>query len=150
MQSVNSGSVSTFQNYIELEKYLGEILANISPNMIILCIDEFDNILNALHQIGDDYEAANIISIIDNLIANRNDLPIVLNLTMTNLPREISLAYHSPGFSKTEQIRLAPLSITESKELVTCISAARFSFSPISLFDIYRLTYGHPYLLNFY
>ena len=120
----------------EFIKTLQHLLPPASGKIIIICIDEFDSII----QEADKDERKKILGLATTLVEIA-DLPMRLLLTMSRLP-DLPEARSSPLIAKSEQIPLPPFSPADFDEMIEGLTGHILSRD---LQRLYELSGGWPY-----
>lgn len=121
----------------EFIKTMRQLLAPISNKTIVICIDEFDSIVEEAAQT----EKSRILGLANTLV-EITDLPIRLLLTMSRL-LDVPEARSSPLIAKSEQIHLRPFSKADLDEMAKGLLGQEIS--PQDLQRLFELSGGWPY-----
>jgi len=124
---------------------LRNALAGVKYKTIVICIDEFDLILE--DQEIPDIEKNKIIGFINELI-EQTDIQIKLLLTLSRLLDRYEIARRSPLTSKSRVFRLIPFTNAEMNEMVCDIMGNQYSLPPEDFERIYNLSGGWPYFIK--
>jgi AAA domain-containing protein len=121
----------------EFIKTMRQLLAPISNKIVVICIDEFDSIVEEAVQ----PEKSRILGLMNTLV-EITDLPIRLLLTMSRL-MDIPEARSSPLIAKSEQIHLHPFSKADLDAMVKGLLGQEIP--PQDLQRLFELSGGWPY-----
>ncbi len=122
---------------------VARLVAAAPGRTFLICIDEFDSLLRSC---ASREERSNILSLLQDLIERRSDLPLKLFLTMTNLSMsEIDLR-GSPLVSKSEIVQLSCFSEGDMAEMVWDLLAPWCDVQEGAIAYLFELSGGHPYV----
>jgi hypothetical protein len=117
-----------------------EILARIDQKRVLVCLDEFDAILNdAVEE-----EKKKILTLLDALAVSEFACPVRLLLTVARIPEGDGSTTH-PHLAKSLCLRLRPFGESDLVEMVQSLTAGTLNVSTIEMQRIYAASGGWPY-----
>jgi DNA-binding winged helix-turn-helix (wHTH) protein len=111
----------------------------------VLIIDEFDVIIDNLQK-RDESEVNKLLALISQLV-ERADIPIVVFLTMTQLPQQLLDSYASPFTFQTQLIKLRPFSEQDASDLIEGTLGTQITLDNGAFSCLCDLTGNVPYLI---
>lgn len=120
-------------------EYTLSILFKHQNQAILICIDEFDEIVRGLGQ-----ELSTLLGMFYYLV-EKTRLPIYFFFTMTNIPYEMQDEIPSTLISISQILELKPLAFTEMRDMTLHLTHSQLDWTPVSLEELFHLSGGHPY-----
>lgn len=134
-----------FSTWQEFEAVAGELTAGTGKTYVV-CLDEFDSMLNNLHDQGQSAEANQILDFV--LDITDSDLPFKFVVTLTRTTPHIARADATPFTSVAPIAELTPWTPAESREFVDQLVRTAFVVSDGAHEVIADYGGGHPYFIK--
>lgn len=115
-----------------------------SRETILLCVDEFEEIIRKADLETGGRESARIDALTHALV-EETDLPVRLLFTMTRLPESVQKSYPTPLTHFSEIIELRPFTPGEMNEMLLGITQEALIFSAPEKHWLFGMSGGHPY-----
>lgn len=130
---------SVGQYWQEVER----LVASAPRQTYLICIDEFDSLLRAC---ASREQRSYVLSLLQDLMERRNDLPLKLFLTVTNLSMDELDLRGSPLVSKSEIVQLHCFAEGDMAEMVRDLLALCSEVRDGAITYLFELSGGHPYV----
>jgi hypothetical protein len=130
------------QNIEEFEFLFSQNVHDLTDQVFVITVDEFDEIVRQAVNLGD--ELSKIMGLIYYLV-EKADLPITFFFTMTKIPEVMRTEVPSTLASMSQIKELGPLRQIQMEKMVKSICGESIGWDSESIQSLFHLSGGHPY-----